>query len=155
MASSWYRPPTEEYLPPLFVLSELHAPHPVSCMHKILLFPPNLSFGQPYTTDWNCSRERAPAHIMQGSQVTYRMHELKSAASKSPLYLPRRASTAIISAWRVPCNMFLDNYMSIRTPVVMETFSILMRLTECCRMNTWCSSKKNVHSSSYSFGYDL
>lgn len=44
------------------------------CKLKIDPLPPNLSFLHPKTTLRTPRRLRAPAHMMQGSQVTYKSH---------------------------------------------------------------------------------
>jgi hypothetical protein len=47
------------------------APQPVRCTFKMEPQPPNLSFPHPNTTLPIPIKERAPAHMMQGSTVTY------------------------------------------------------------------------------------
>jgi hypothetical protein len=49
-----------------------HVPQPVLWTERMLLFPPNLSLPQPNVTRPMCTSERAPAHMMQGSHVTYK-----------------------------------------------------------------------------------
>lgn len=77
-------------------------PQPTCATGQIASHPPNLSLPHPYTTPPMPRCASAPAHMIQGSHVTYSVASFHLTDASEPPWKRMAASTASNSQCRVP-----------------------------------------------------